>query len=151
MSDPAVEAVLASVRAFEPYRGFTNPFAEMLHAVYRLAAPRDDADRERGVALLRSVVGTTDNAHARDLLIETQEPSGRSKMLIFWELRAETGPLESPQKQRFFGLDGGVWGKTTDFTLFQGHGKGAEQLFGRAIQSAERTGQGCAEFREFRW
>ena len=76
MSDPAVEAVLASVRAFEPYRGFTNPFAEMLHAVYRLAAPRDDADRERGVALLRSVVGTTDNAHARDLLIETQEPSG---------------------------------------------------------------------------
>ena len=36
-------------------------------------------------------------------------------MPIFWELRAETGPLESPQKQRFFGLEGRVGGKTTDF------------------------------------
>ena len=34
-------------------------------------------------------------------------------MAIFWELRDETGPLESSQKLRFVGL---VAGETTDFT-----------------------------------
>jgi hypothetical protein len=76
LRDPRIAASLGSLRGFEPYRGFVNPFAEMLHAVYRLGLPRDAADGERGLTLLRSVVGTTENRFAAEWLAELGTPGG---------------------------------------------------------------------------
>jgi hypothetical protein len=82
LADPALDDRLGGLRAFEPYRGFVNPFSEMLHAVYRLAAPRDPADRERGLALLRSVVGTVDNRFVGDLLASETTAAGAAEARV---------------------------------------------------------------------
>lgn len=52
-----VSARLAELERFRPYRDFVNPFTELLHGVFRLAAADGPADAERAVALLRSVAG----------------------------------------------------------------------------------------------
>lgn len=84
-NDPAIAAEFASLRAFEPYRGYVNPFAEMLHAVFRLAAPRDAADRDRGIALLRSVAGTVDNAYVTAALDdESSDREPRPSVHVFF-------------------------------------------------------------------
>ncbi len=56
-ASPAVAARMASLERYRPYRDFVNPFTELLHGVFRLAAAEGPADAERAVALLRSVAG----------------------------------------------------------------------------------------------
>ncbi|USN98849.1 MAG: hypothetical protein H6810_11920 [Phycisphaeraceae bacterium] len=55
--DPDLAARFASLEQFRPYRDYVNPFAELVHAVFRLGAGEDAADADRAVALLRSVAG----------------------------------------------------------------------------------------------
>ena len=78
-SDPAFQAAFGSLSQYEAYRGFVNPFAEALHGVYRLAAPLDPSDRDRGIALLTSVAGTVENRFVRELLLESSETDGETE------------------------------------------------------------------------
>ena len=85
-SEPAFRAAFGSLARFEPYRGFVNPFAEMLHGVFRLAAPVDGADRDRGVALLTSVAGTVENRFVREMLVDVSgdaDDAGHSVHVFF--------------------------------------------------------------------
>lgn len=56
-SDPGLASRYESLARFEPYRGFVNPFSELVHAVFRLGAMEDAGDADRAVSLLRSVAG----------------------------------------------------------------------------------------------
>lgn len=67
-NDPGFTRRFGSLSAYEPYRGFVNPFVEMLHAVFRLSFRRDAGDIDRGFALLRSVAGTVENSYVRAAL-----------------------------------------------------------------------------------
>ncbi len=71
--DPELAARFASLRRFEPYRGYVNPFAELLHAVFRLGTREDPADVDRAVALLRSVAGIVpENSDVKRTLLDAE-------------------------------------------------------------------------------
>lgn len=77
--DPQLAARFASLRRFEPYRGFVNPFAELVHAVFRLGVRQDASDVDRATSLLRSVAGMVPEsaAIARTLLDAEAVGDGR--------------------------------------------------------------------------
>lgn len=55
--DPGLASRYESLSRFEPYRGFVNPFSELVHAVFRLGSMENAGDADRAVSLLRSVAG----------------------------------------------------------------------------------------------
>ncbi len=87
--DPELAARFAALRRFEPYRGYVNPFAELLHAVFRLGVREDPADVDRAVALLRSVAGMVpENSDIKRTLLDAEalgngEPPGPVTHVFF--------------------------------------------------------------------
>ncbi len=84
MADPAFAEAFRSLDQYEPYRGFVNPFSEMLHAAFRLAVPVDGADRDRATALLRSVAGTVENRFVREALLEVDGGESAPSVHVFF-------------------------------------------------------------------
>lgn len=68
MNDPTMQSRLrdayGDLEQFQPYAGYGNPFAELLHAVYLLGVQQDGADADRARTMLRRVLGMVPgNAH----------------------------------------------------------------------------------------
>lgn len=75
--DPNLAARFAGLSRFEPYRGYVNPYAELVHAVFRLGAAEDAGDADRAVALLRSVAGMApEHAGVKRSLLDAEAAAG---------------------------------------------------------------------------